>query len=112
MRRTVFLVCSAACFDAWLCASAFEVDVKMICPRCGTSRPPLGPRLRLDGWGRACARYACDGCGHSWTEAAAEEGRAAGVAYLPVGLQPRSNAPKPEPDRIVPLGLSKYRAAG
>jgi rubredoxin len=112
MRRTVFLVCSAARFNAWLLASAFEVDVEMICPRCGTSRPPVGPRLSLDGWGRACARFACHGCGHSWTEAVPEQDCAAGVACLPVRLQPRGSVPEAAPDRNIPLALSKYRAAG
>jgi hypothetical protein len=41
----------------------------MICSRCGMPRRLVGPQLSLDGWGRACVRYACQACGYSWTEA-------------------------------------------
>jgi hypothetical protein len=50
-----------------------ETPIEMICPRCGTSRRPIGPRMRLDGWGRPCLRYACDDCGYSWNESTRDQ---------------------------------------
>jgi hypothetical protein len=59
-------------------------DVEMICARCGTSRQPIGPRLSLDGWGRASLRYACHGCGYGWVEPAPDGERADQIVRLPV----------------------------
>jgi hypothetical protein len=56
----------------------------MICVRCGTARPPIGPRHSLDGWGRACLRYACRDCGYGWADPAPDEERADQIVLLPV----------------------------
>jgi len=89
-----------------------RADVEMICPRCGTPRRPIGPRLSLDGWGRGCLRYACDGCGYGWTEPAPDRERVDRVVRrLPV-RQPRSEPAAAKPDHHAPIGASKYRVAG
>src|SRR5271168_2929696 len=65
-------------------AGAQKKVFEMICLRCGTSRRPIGPRKRIDGWGRECLRYACDECGYSWNEPTADGARPhrSGVASL------------------------------
>jgi hypothetical protein len=88
-----------------------RTDVEMICPRCGTPRRPIGPRLSLDGWGRGCLRYACYGCGYGWTERASDQERADHVVRLPV-RQPRGDVAAAKPDHHAPTGASKYRVAG
>jgi len=88
-----------------------RADVEMICPRCGTPRRPIGPRLSLDGWGRACVRYACYGCGYSWNEPALDQERVDHVVRLPV-RQPCGAAAAAKPDHRAPIGASKYRVAG
>jgi transposase-like protein len=89
-----------------------EQGREMICPKCGTSRQPIGPRYSLDGWGDECVRYACHGCGYSWTEPAQEQECLEGVALLPVRQRPRSDALAPRADQRIPIGSAKYRIAG
>jgi hypothetical protein len=89
-----------------------EEGREMICPKCGTSRQPIGPRYSLDGWGHECMRYACHGCGYSWTERAQEQGRLEGVAFLPDRRRPRNDALASRPDQRMPIGSAKYQIAG
>jgi transposase-like protein len=89
-----------------------EEGREMICPKCGTSRQPIGPRYSLDGWGHECMRYACHGCGYSWTERAQEQECLEGVALLPVRRRPRSDALASRADQRISIGAAKYRIAG
>jgi hypothetical protein len=71
-----------------------EPSIPMICSRCGTARPPIGPRHGIDGRGRDCLRYACWGCGYSWTEPARDRDFLDRLADAPGelhshGLEPR-----------------------
>jgi len=87
-----------------------RADVEMICARCGTSRQLIGPRHSLDGWGCACLRYACHGCGYGWIEPAPDEERAVQIVRLPVRHLSREVVAKP--GQQPPIGAPKYRVAG
>lgn len=71
------------------CLSGWKTAVEMICQRCGTSRRPIGPRYSLDGWSRECLRYACYGCGYSWTEPTRDREYPDGFAGLPTATTRR-----------------------
>ena len=58
----------------------------MICPRFGSLRRPIGPRLALDGWGRECWRYGCDACGYSWNEPVQRQAPRLVIASIEVPL--------------------------
>jgi transposase-like protein len=89
-----------------------EQGREMICLKCGTSRQPVGPRYSLDGWGHECMRYACHGCGYSWTERTREQECLDGVALLQDRRRPRSGALASRADQRIPIGSAKYRIAG
>ena len=71
-----------------------------------------GEAYSLDGWGHECVRYACHGCGYSWTERAPEQECQGGVALLPARRRPRSDVLASKPDQRIPIGSAKYRIAG
>jgi transposase-like protein len=89
-----------------------EQGREMICPKCGTSRQPVGPRYSLDGWGHECMRYACHGCGYSWTERTREQECLDDVALLQDRRRPRNDALASRADQRIPIGSAKYRIAG
>jgi hypothetical protein len=95
-----------------MAVTSAEEGREMICPKCGTSRQPIGPRYSLDGWGHECMRYACHGCGYSWTEPARGQESLEGVALLPVRRRSRSDALASRADQRVSIGSAKYRIAG
>lgn len=68
-----------------------QEEMTMLCPRCGTSRRPIGPRWSLDGWARPCVRFACSECGYSWNEVAGD--RQMMAAYLPNEMSVSNSPP-------------------
>jgi hypothetical protein len=86
---------------------------KMICPRCGTATVPRGPRQSLDGWGRACRRYACADCGYAFAcdyqlsdPAVAQAG--AGPPAMVFELLPACD----DAPRSIPVQRARWRSPG